>query len=210
MADDTETIFLKTFPLTTTNAAGLRSPIQPELSFQPNAVLRSDPSVLIPLSGTVLAADGDVLRIMLAAPGAMPDTTFYPIGLTAAFVGEVTGTGFWETNALYSIVAPVGVVPLQHAWRSFSMDAIRTVFNGAVTVGFQSASPVFQGFPPSPVAAIETGISAIGGLQFIVSTFDAADLAAMSLSIDARWLAFPRAAVRNAGFYMQRMFFKTN
>ncbi len=210
MSDDTETIFLDLSPLTTSNAAGLKSNVQSKPSFQPEAVLRTNPSTLISLSGTSLAAAGDVLRIMLAAPSAMRDSTFYPIGLTAAFVGEVTGTGFWEANALYSIVAPVGVVPLQHAWRSFSMDAIRTVFNGAVTVGFQSAAPTFQSFPPSPVEAVETGISAIGGLQFVVSTFDAADLAAMTLSIDARWLVFPRTAVRNAGFYSQRMFFKTN
>ncbi len=210
MADVTETIFLQASPLTTTNAAGLLSDVQASSEFQPNFVLRSDPSTLIVLSTTALAADGDVLRVMLAAPSAMPDMTFYPIGLSAAFVGEVAGTGFWESEALYTIVAPVGTVPLQHAWRSVTMDALTTVFNGAVAVGFQSVSPVFTSFPPSPVAAVETGINAIGGLQFIISTFAAADLAAMSLSIDARWLAFPRSATRNAGFYGQRMFFKTN
>ncbi len=210
MANDTETIFLSAEPLTTTNAGGLLSDVVSSPAFQPSLVLRNNPSTLIALSGTLLSADGDVLRIMLAAPGAMPDVTFYPIGLSACFVGEVTGTGFWESEALYSIVAPVGVVPLQHAWRSHAMDPITSVFNGSAVEGFQSFSPVFTSFPPSPVAAVETGISAIGGLQFVVSTFDAPDLAAMSLSIDARWLAFPRSAVRNAGFYAQRMFFKTN
>ncbi len=210
MADDTDTVFLESFALMTTDAAGLLSDVQAKPEFQPNLVLRTDPSILLPLSATSLAADGDVWRIMLAAPSRMPDAVFYPIAMTCAFSGEVTGTGFWEANALYSIVAPVGVVPLQHAWRSFSLDTLRTVFNGATNVGYQTGSPVFQGFPPSPVAAVETGISAIGGFQFTISTFDAPDLAAMNLSIDARWLVFPRSASRNAGFYAQRMFFKTN
>ncbi len=210
MADATETIFLEASPLTTTDASGLTSDILSKLSFQPNYVLRSDPSVLVALSSTVLSADNDVFRVMLAVPSSMPDVTFYPIALSVAFTGEVAGTGFWDTPALYSIVAPVGTVPLQHAWRSFDLDALRTVFNGGVTVGYQTGAPVFQSFPPSPVAAVETAISAIGGFQFTISTFAAADLAAMNMSIDARWLTFPRSAVRNAGFYAQRMFFKTN
>ncbi len=210
MSSSTSTVFLDKVALTTTDAGGLLSDVIAKTEFQPNGVLRSDPSALIPLSGTSLSADGDIMRIMLAAPSRMPDTVFYPVGLTAAFTGEVTGTGFFEAAALYSIVAPVGVVPLQHAWRSFTMDTLRDVWNGAVKVGFQSAAPVFQSFPPSPVEAVETGISAIGGLQFTVSTFDATDKAAMNLSIDARWLTFPRSAVRNAGWYSQRMFFKPN
>lgn len=210
MADDTEIVFLDRTPLTTTNAAGLTSDVVPQEIFQPNQVLRSNPSTLIDVGATSLAATGDVLRIMLAAPSAMPDYTFYPIALTASFVGENSGTGFWETLALYSIVAPVGTFPLQHAWRSFSLDPIRTVFNGATVVGFQSAVPVFESFPVSPVEAVETTVSAIGGFQFTVDTFDAADKAALRLSVDARWLVFPRSAIRNSGFYSQRMFFRPN
>lgn len=211
MADDVEVLFLKQFPLTTTDAAGLEANIQSSLSFQPNFVLRSDPNELIDLSAGDLTTTGDVLVIQIAAPSAMPAYTFYPIALTASFVGEVAGTGFWETAALYSIVAPVGTIPLVHAWRSFDMDAVRVVNDSlGTTSGFQSAAPVFQSFPPSPVAAIETIISSLGGFQFTVDTFDAADKAAIKISVDARWLVFPRSAVRNAGFYQQRMFFKTN
>jgi len=161
-------------------------------------------------ASTALAISGDVWRIMLAAPSAMPDYTFYPIALTASFAGMAINSSFWDQDALYSVIAPVGPNPLVHAWRSFRLDNIRRVFNGGVTVGYQTAAPVFQSFPPSPVSAIETAISAIGGLQFIVGTFGAGDKAAINLSIDARWLAFPVSVTRNAGFYVPRLFFKTN
>jgi len=210
MADDTEVITLEQTALVTTNSAGLTSSIIPQGSFLPNFVLRSDPSVLIALSAGDLTTTGDILRIMIATPSAMPDYTFYPIALTCSFSGEVAGTGFWELPALYTIVAPVGTNPTRHAWRSFSLDSVRTVMDDLAVVGYQTAAPVFQSFPPSPVSSEATAISAIGGFQFTVDTFDAADKAAIKLSVDARWLAFPRSAVRNAGFYTQRMFFKPN
>ncbi len=208
MANSTSTIFLDTTPLTTSDASGLTATIISQALWQPSFVLRSDPSDLLPASGTALAAAGDHWRIMIAAPSAMPDFSFYPIALTASFVG--LNVAFWNADALYTIVPPVGVAPLQHAWRSFSLDARREVFNGAVSANIQTAAPDFQGYPPSPVAAVETGISAIGGLSFVVGTFQAAEKADINLSVDARWLAFPRSAVRNAGFYMPRLFYKGN
>lgn len=205
MANDTDIVFLEVQPLVTIDAGGLKDTVLSKSAFQPTMVLRTDPSVLLALSATALAAAGDTYRIMIATPSAMRDSVFYPISLNLSFAGEVAGTGFWETLALYSIVAPVGPNPLRHAWRSFDLDAIRTQFNGGTIVGYQTASPVFQGFPPSPVIAVETNVSAIGGFQFVVATFAAADKAAITVSIDARWLVFPRSASRNAGFYTQRM-----
>ncbi len=208
MSDDTETVFLDYFPLITEDAAALTSDIMPEGPWQPKMVLRTDPTELLDLGASGIAADGDIWRIMLAAPSAMPDTMFYPIAMTASIVG--LNTVFWEDAALYAIAPPVGVVPLQHAWRSFTLDSVRTVWNGGVVENIQTAAPVFQGFPPTTVEAIETGISAIGGLQFICQTFDAGQAAAQFLSIDARWLGFPRSLARSAGFYMPRLFYKPN
>ncbi len=205
MASDTDTVFLDPRPLVTSDGAALLAGVAAREAWQPSFVVRTNPSTLLPLSATNIAAAGDVYRIMLAPPSAMPDYLFYPISLNASWVG--LNVAFWDLEALYSIVAPVGPQPLQHAWRSFELDSLRKVYNGAVTVDFQSAAPKFQGFPPSPVAAIQTGISAIGGFQFVVQTFQAAEKAALNLSIDARWLAFPRAVERSAGFYMPRMFF---
>lgn len=206
MADDTEIQFLEVSPLLTSDAAALQADIVPQDVWQPTKVLRTDPTLLIDISASLLAAAGDVYRIMISAPSAMPDTIFYPIALSFSFVG--LNVAFWETNALYAISPPVGTFPLQHAWRSFDLDAVRSVFNGATVVNFQSGAPDFQGFPPSTVEAIETTVSTIGGLQFTVGTFQAAEKTALRLSVDARWLGFPRALQRSAGFYMPRMFFK--
>ncbi len=206
MANDTEIQFLKSFPLLTSDAAALQSDIVPQGIWQPTKVLRTDPDVLLDISATALAAAGDVYRVMISAPSAMPDTIFYPIALSFSFVG--LNVAFWEDLALYSIVPPVGTFPLQHAWRSFQLDTVRSVFNGATVVNFQSGAPAFEGFPPTTVEAIETTVSTIGGLQFTVGTFQAAEKTALRLSVDARWLGFPRALARAAGFYMPRMFFK--
>ncbi len=206
MADDTEIQFLDVSPLITSDAAALQADIEPKGLWQPTKVLRTNPATLIDLSASTIAAAGDVWRIMISAPSAMPDTIFYPIALSFSFVG--LNVAFWEDLALYSISPPVGTVPLQHAWRSFQLDTRRSVFNGATTVNIQTGAPEFEGFPPSTVEAIETTVSTIGGLQFTVQTFQAAEKAAIKLSVDARWLGFPRALQRSAGFYMPRMFFK--
>ncbi len=208
MGNFTDTVFTEQQSLVTEDAAGLLAGILPHSTWQPSFLLRTDPSELVLLSGTSLAADGDVYRVMIAAPAFMPDYFFYPIALTCAFNGP--NTLFWQANALYTIVPPVGVVPLRSAWRSFTMDPVHAVFNGADLQAYQTAAPVFQGFPPSEVLAQETGISAIGGFQFRVATFVTAERDGQSMSIDARWLAFPRAVVRSAGFYTPRMYFKPN
>lgn len=210
MGDVTTTLFMKTTTLVTEDAGGLTADIDAKPFWQPSLVVRTDPEELILGSSAALTADGDVWRIMLALPAPMPDHTFYPIALTAAFVNTAVPSTFFEPLALYSIVPPVGVIPLQHAWRSFTMDLQRTVFNGGTNVGIQTSAPDFQGFPPSPVASAETGIAAIGGLQFTVDTFSAGELAMLTLSIDARWLGFPRSIVRSAGFYANRMFIRPN
>lgn len=210
MGDVTTTVMMKTSTLVTEDAGGLLADIDAKPFWQPSLVIRTDPTELILGTSAALTADGDIWRIMLALPAPMPDHTFYPIALTAAIVGVAIPTTFFELNALYTIVPPVGVEPLQHAWRSFSLDAARSVWNGAIVEGIQTAAPDFQGFPPSPVASAETGIAAIGGLQFVVDTFAALELADLTLSIDARWLGFPRSIVRSAGFYANRMFFRPN
>ena len=208
MANDTTVIFLDASPLQSSDASGLTADIIPRLSWQPSFILRSDPDVLFPVAATTLSLDDDLWRIMVASPSAMPDYSFYPIALTASFVG--LNTLFWQTPALYSIVPPVGVPALQHAWRSFDLDSVRAVFNGGIAVDIQTAAPDFQGYPPSDVVAVSTGISSLGGFQFRVGTFDAVQKSAINLSVDARWLAFPRAATRSGGFYVPRMFFKGN
>ncbi len=192
----------------TTDASGLTAGILPQALWQPSFILRTNPSAVLAASVTALAAAGDIWRIMIAAPSAMPDFSFYPIAMGASFVG--LNVAFWETDALYTIVPPVGQIPLQHSWRSFQLDSVRPVFDGATIDTIQTASPEFQSYPPSPVEAIDTAIAAIGGLQFAVGTFQAAEKAVIELSVDARWLAFPRAVTRNAGFYMPRLFFKGN
>ncbi len=208
MADATDTIFTEATPLITGDAAALDADIIPQAFFQPSFVLRTDPRALT-AANAGLAASGDVWRIMIAAPTSMPGYTFLPLALTASFALGTIASAFWSLSALYSIVPPVGTEPLRHAWRSFQLDSARTVFNGADNVRYQTASPELQGWPPSPVVAT-TAISALGGFQFTVGTFDAGELAAIVLSVDARWLAFPIGVLRNSAFYTSRQLFTPN
>ncbi len=206
MANDTEIQFLQVQALITDDAAALQADIVPQGLWQPTKVLRTDPTLLIDLGASTIAAAGDVWRIMISAPSAMPDTIFYPVALSFSFVGSFGP--FWQTNFLYSITPPVGTVPLQHAWRLSTLSPRGVVFNGAAVTGIQTGAPAFEGFPPSTVEAVETTVSTIGGLQFSVDTFVQAEKDDIQLSVDARWLGFPRALQRSAGFYMPRMFFK--
>jgi len=203
VANATTIALLQQFPLTTKDAAGLRADIQPAIEFQPAFVLRRDPddTINIPIS-----ASGDFWQVLLAPKGPMPDYAFYPIGLTASFVASTFAAAFWRLEANYSINSPF---ERDWTWKAFDLATQRGIFNGTTTPGTQSATPVLAGFPPAPIIADSSVIlrNALGGFQFRVDTFDATTAAAMTLNIDARWLAFPRSATRNAAFYMPRLGF---
>jgi len=52
-------------------------------------------------------------------------------------------------------------------------------------------------------------VADLGSFQFTVATFDAGAAGAMFAYVDARWLVFPEPAIRSAGFYTPRSWFRT-
>ncbi len=217
MANVTDIVLARPTPLVTADAAGLEADILPRGFFQPNFVLRTDFTVgLTP----ALAAAGDRWRVLVAPPGSMPDHTFYIVALTCRFIG-VSGEDqfldtFWSKNAAYCISSPFDTNGARNwVWDAFTLNGTVSIFDGTNLFSFQSGNPPFNGFPPSPVIAdapapVTSIDNALAGFNFVVGTFDAADQADMRLHVDARFLAFPRSALRSAGFYSPRMTFKVN
>ncbi len=201
MASVRSIVTLRVEPLTTIDASGLTSTILPKVLIQPSMVVRTDPDTAVSL--IPVAAVNDVWRVDFSVPSDMPDYTFLPISLLGSFVGTTFTSDFWNVNAAYAITPPQA---REQAFQSFTLGAGRLGFDGAANFIFQSAAPVFQGYPPFPV---ETGGAAfvIGALSFVCAVFDAATAAATSLFVDARWLAFPRATTQNAAYYMPRLGF---
>jgi len=211
MADTTTVILLESTPLLSSDAAGLAADILPKALWEPSFILqtRQPSSSAIPIN-----ADGDIWRVLLASTTPMKAFVFYPLALTATFVGTLTFPVFWETAASYSIDPPIkNTVPRNDVWKPVTMPAVKPIFDGSAVLFTQTCLPSFAGFPPRPVVNdqdVGTTNNSLAGFQFTTQTYDATIDAAMSLSIDARWLAFPRTVARNTGYWMPALFYKTN
>lgn len=98
-------------------------------------------------------------------------------------------------------------------WFQQTQDTAMIGYDGSAEFYTRGGAVSFRGYPQAPIRATDrttVANNAIGGLQFTVDTYDATTRSSMALNVDARWLAFPEGAVRNAGFYVPRLYFRTN
>ena len=207
MSNSTSVALLAPRPLRSSDAAALRADIVPRAFWEPSFLLERDFSDDIAGSATGLTTTDDVWEIVLSPPSDMPNYIFYLIAMRAVVHsgGGVAADfdAFFDTAAGFSIGPEVAA---DFAWDAVDMSSMRSIIGG----NFKAVNPIFHGFPATPVSARTgaVGTNALGGFAFTVGTFNAAALAALVVNIDARWLAFPEAVVRSAGFYNPRMFFK--
>ncbi len=200
-------------PLTTLDASGLKASIIPSL-WSPDQILETDFNVGVPMTGLTL--DGELWRISMIPPSAMPHYVFYPIAMRATLFNTDDDIGFPALFELPGLVSIQGIFEggVDTPWNfyNFAFDAAFSAFDPTGPYAIQSMVSPFEGFPPKlPVA--ETGApvnDALGALMLQVQTFNAVAAANTTLHIDARWLAFPRTALKSAGFYVPRQYFRPN
>lgn len=211
MADAAQIVQLFARPLTTGDAAGLLADVEPTGFFQPTMILETDIDDAVDLSATGLTTAGDSYECTFAPDNDYPEIAWYPIAMRGQFSsGGNNMASFWETEASYTVS---GVNPEIWTWDAFSLDTQRVIQNVAGNQIFmQTANPVFHGMPPRPTVCDggSIALNQLGGFSLTVQTFSAAVLAALTFRVDARWLGFPRASIRSAGFYTPRMFFQPN
>lgn len=155
--------------------------------------------------------------IRLIPPSAMPNFVFYPIAMRATLHNTDADAGMDDLFELAAMVAIEGVadqplgIDTPWAFYSFDMDAVFSGVDASGDFKLQSAAPAFKGFPPKPTIATGGPTNrALGALMLVIKTFDATAAGNTFLHVDARWLAFPRPAVKSSGFYLPRLWFKPN
>ncbi len=214
MADKSSVIIAKPRPLTVADAAGLEASIVPSL-WAPGQILETDFNEPLAAVGG-LAADGDVWRITIQPPSAMPTYVFYPIALRGTLVDTNATAQFDALFEDVGMASNEGVFEdLNEApqnYYEFSLDASFQGFDNTGDFKIRTMAMPFPGFPPKlPLA--ETGApveDALGAIMLRVGTFSAVGIVDTSLHLDARWLAFPRSVLKSAGFYVPRLYFRPN
>lgn len=211
MADGSSTFTLSPRPLTADDAAALEVDIRPEASFQPVYVLESDSTASATVAGTALAANGDHWYIGAATPSPMPGYIFYPI----AFQVQFRCTDLAAFDDFFELACASAIRPGFNdvkAWHQEVMIAPNAVYDGTNVRKIQSLDPSWVGYPIRPATPSSAVLAerALGAACVTVKTWDAGVAAAAACSLDARWLAFPRATERSAGFYTRRLFFTPN
>jgi len=211
MGNSTSIKVLQARPLTTGDAGGLTADVIPEAMYQPTMVLEADWDNGINVSGTSLSASGDIWNVVFGPASSVPNIVFYPISLKFTLLCDSTAAfaSLFDTDAGFSISAPYN---RNFVWQTVTLDTPKLGYAGAAEFYWQSGSPIFASYPPPPEAA-DVGVTAqdaVGGIQLTIDTWDATAAAATSLYVDARWLGFPRNAIRSGGFYTPRLFSTPN
>lgn len=214
MADKSSNVDVIPRPLTVGDAAGLEASVNPAL-WAPALILETDFNDAIPATGG-LAADGDVWRISLIPPSAMPNYVFYPIALRATLVDTDSVAAFDALFDTTGMATNEGVFEdgAEAPWNyyEFTLSAAFQGFDATGDIKVQTMAMPFPGFPPKlPVAETGSPINdALGAIMLRIQTFDATAILNTTLHVDGRWLAFPRTALRSAGFYVPRLYFRPN
>ncbi len=181
----------------------------------PSQILETDFNTPIAAVGT-LAADGDVWRITLQTPSAMPGWVFYPIALRATLVDTNSTTAFDALFEDVGMASNEGVfedgAESPQNYFEFTLGPVFQGFDFTGDFKIRTMPMPFPGFPPK-LPLSETGApinDALGAIMLRVATFSAVGIVDTPLHVDGRWLAFPRTALKSAGFYVPRMFFRVN
>lgn len=205
MADETSQAILIPRPLISADAAALTADIIPRTFWEATFVLQRDFSIAIESAGT-LSADDDIWTILLSPPSPMPNYVFYPIAMRAVLKMTRFSLGtylLWKDEACFSVD--------MRGNTEYTFDAVDLAAQRD-TDGFtlQQINPDFHAYPPVPGIARETAIAdnALAGFALQIKTFDQTAMDATDLHIDCRFLAFPEAVTRSAGFYLPRQYFK--
>jgi hypothetical protein len=211
MANSLTIKLLKTRSLITADAGGLEADVVPESMWQPTQIMETDFDNPIEVSSTSLSADGDSWELIFAPPSKTPDVMWYPIAMRAVLHNNIAGTfvPFFGEAAGFSINQPYG---RDWAWDYVDFDPVALGFNGTGEFYYRALNPRWHAFPPIPsiCESDTTAENSVGGFQLTIGTWDATAAAGTALHVDARWLGFPRPAIRSGGFYAPRMFFNPN
>ncbi len=214
MADKSSVALLAPRPLTVADAAGLLASITPSF-WSPSQLLETDFNTPIAAVGG-LAADGDVWRITLETPSAMPGWVFYPIALRATLVDTNSTSQFDTLFENIGMASNEGVFEdgseSPQNYFEFTVDPTFQGFDAGGDFKIRTMAMPFPGFPPK-LPLSETGApinDALGAIMLRVGTFSAVGIVDTSLHVDGRWLAFPRTALKSGGFYVPRLFFSGN
>jgi len=206
VADETSQAILVPRPLISADAAALTADIIPRTFWEATFVLQRDFSLGIQSAGT-LSADNDVWTILLSPPSAMPNYVFYPIAMRAVLKGDKASifalSLLWQDEACFSVDMRGDT---QYAFDSVDLSAHRSTDDFVL----QQINPDFHAYPPEPGVARETTIAdnALAGFALQIGTFNTTAMDTTRLHIDCRFLAFPEAVTRSAGFYLPRQYFK--
>ncbi len=214
MADKSSVLIATPRPLTVADAAGLEASVIPTL-WSPSQILETDFNTPLPAVGD-LSADGDVWRITIQTPSAMPTYVFYPIALRGTLVDSNSTSQFDALFEDTGMASNEGVFEdgeeTPHNYFEFTIAAAFQGFDFTGDFKLRTMTMPFPGFPPK-LPLSETGApinDALGALMLRVGTFSAVGIVDTSLHIDARWLAFPRSALKSSGFYLPRLYFRPN
>ncbi len=210
MANLDSQIDLKARPLAVTDAGGLAASVLPRL-WAPSQILETDFNAGIPMTG--LALNGELWRIALVPASAMPDLVFYPIGLRATLFNTDSDIGFPALFELEGLASIEGIFEesVDAPWNyfRFNLDATFEGFDVTGPWEIQTMTIPFPTYPPKlPLADTGGPINtALGALILKVKTFNAVAAVNTTLHVDGRFLAFPRGALQNSGFYVPRLYF---
>jgi len=197
-------------PLLSPDAAGVTADVLPHPEWQPSYLLKTNLAYSTTPGAAGITANGDTWRILVTPPGNMQGMAFYPICLRAnlwCHSDYMAGLGnFFEPAVMYSIHDPSAA----YVWDAVTSDGLVQTFDGTDINFVISVTPDMAGFPPRHGIA-ESGTNegnALAGFQFTVKTWSPTTAPQLNLTVDARFLGFPRSAVRSAGFYAARLGFK--
>lgn len=202
----------------TSNFDRLQANVRGQAEFTPVGELKTDQAEKAVIDLTTSADALSVQAQMATNP--IPDIVWYLTHARLLFINDPPDAGFggfFETNYTTSF-GPIQGAASVSDYRSCSVDALSAsteVWDGNATnpANVIEAAPAMAGFPNELI--LNPDQSDFGALQqllaftFIVDTFDAGALAAMSCHLDVRYLGFPVSARRSGGFYRPRMSYRT-
>lgn len=212
MANLTSTADLLINPLVGLDAAGLTADIAARLIWQPKQLLSTVWDTA--LSPTGLTGALDIWRISISPLSEDVNTVYYPLSLKATLVHDGLDVAFdplFSDTAAYGIGGPSPSVDARWINTTFTVDDAHAYADGTGTFEARSLRPNFRGGFPFPYPVANGGAGEIGRsiaqLWLTVGTFDTTAMGNTTLHVESSWLAFPRPAVRNAGFYENRLYF---
>lgn len=202
-------------PLLAVDAGGLLASVVPQGPWQPTFLLETQRGLGYTPGAAGLTATNDTWRFNIYTPGNMPDLCFLPVALRANFHGPSSSTtqlaAFFQSPGLYNINFNT-----EETWEQYCHDAVAWEgplrwYDGTNPRAVMTLSAPMAGYPPAPGIAERTtpDANALAALCFRCDAWDGTVGTVCQVSIDARFLAFPRAAVNSAGFYMPRLSYKT-